>query len=105
MTDQPTPIVSEYTVNALPPEQRVADWWVWNVYVRRARAGYWVVTDGHAFYDADGGHHFLAREAGELSEQQALDLAPRVAVTMRINGMTAVEAAARIMNARNGEAR
>jgi hypothetical protein len=102
---KPTLTVTEYTVNALPPEQRVADWWVWNVYARHTRAGQWVVTDGHAYYDAAGQPHFSAREAGDHSRADALDLAQQVAVAMRINGETADQAAARILNATKGEAR
>lgn len=99
--NQPTPTltVTEYTVNALPPEARVADWWVWNVYARHTRAGRWVVTDSHSFYDADGNPHFSAREAGDHARADAIDLAARVAETMRIMGETAAEAAARILRA------
>lgn len=96
---KPTLIVSEYTANALPTEARVADWWVWNVYARRARAGHWVVTDGHAFYDAAGERHFSARDAGELSEQQAMGLARDAAAALRINGETAEQAGTRILSA------
>lgn len=96
---KPTLIVSEYTANALPAEARVADWWAWNVYARRARAGHWVVTTGHEYYDAAGEPHFSVREAGDLSRADALDLAAQVAVTMRIDGETVAQAAARILSA------
>lgn len=95
----PTLMVTEYTVNALPVEARVSDWWAWNVYARHTRAGRWVVTTGHEYYDAAGQPHFSVREAGEHSRADALDLAAQVAATMRINGETAAQAAARILSA------
>jgi len=101
VTDQtpalPTITVTEYTLNPLPAEARVADWWVWNVYARRNRAGCWVVTDQHSFYDAAGRRHFTAREAGEHGRADAIDLATRVAAALTINGETAAQAAARIL--------
>jgi hypothetical protein len=107
MTDQtpadhrPTISVSEYTINALPPEARTADWWHWNVYAKLNRAGRWIVTDHDCFFDAAGGRHFLAREAGDFTEAEAIELATRIASTMTLMGMTAAQAAARIL----GEAR
>jgi hypothetical protein len=107
MTDQtpndnrPTITVSEYTINALPPEARVADWWNWSVYARHTRSGRWIVTTGGEYYDADGNPHGTAHEAGDHTRADAIDLATRVASTMTLMGMTAAQAAARIL----GEAR
>lgn len=96
---QPTITVSEYRINALPVEARVADWWHWDAYARLNRAGRWVVTDHHVFYDAAGGRHFSAREAGDHDEADAIALAKRVAATMVLNGETAAQAAARVLGA------
>jgi hypothetical protein len=107
MTDQtpadhrPTIAVSEYTINALPTEARVADWHNWNVYARHTRSGRWIVTTGGEYYDADGDPHGTAWEAGDHDRADAIDLATRVASTMTLMGMTAAQAAARIL----GEAR
>lgn len=97
--EQPTLTVSQYTVNALPAAARIADWWHWDVHARLNRAGRWVVTDFAGFYDAEGRPHFTAREAGDYTRADAIDIATRVATTMRIGGETADQAAARILAA------
>ncbi|MDH6116869.1 hypothetical protein ABH930_000288 [Kitasatospora sp. GAS204A] len=99
MTDQPTLAVTEYTLNALPTEARTADWWNWNVYARRNRAGRWIVTTGGEFYDTDGRPHGTAHEAGHHTRADAIDLATRVASTMTVMGETATQAADRILSA------
>jgi hypothetical protein len=95
-----TLMVTEYTANAVTPAARIADWWNWNVYARHTRAGRWVVTTGHEYYDANGQPHGTAHEAGDHSRADALDLAASVATGMRLMGETAVEASARITAAR-----
>jgi hypothetical protein len=104
MSDQnpvelPTVTVSQYTINPLPVEARVADWWHWNVYARLNRVGRWVVTDLDCFYDSAGGRHFTAREAGDYTEAEAIAIATRVAATRTLMGETHAQAAARIRGA------
>lgn len=94
-----TIVITEYAINALHEDARTADWWNWNVYVRRTRRNLdrWIVTTGHEHYDADGQPHGTIHEAGDHARTDAIALAQTVARTMVLMGETAEQASARVM--------
>jgi hypothetical protein len=100
VSERPTLTVSQYTANALPAHARDADFWTWDVHARLTRNGRWIVTTGHEYYDADGNPHGTAHEAGDHTRADAIDLAAKVACTMRVMNLTAAEYAARVAAAR-----
>lgn len=102
MTDRnaaPSILITEYAINALHADARVADWWNWNVYLRRTRRNLdqWTVTTGHEYYDADGQPHGTVHEAGVHARPDAVRIAMSVASTMQLMGETAEQASARIL--------
>jgi len=89
-TPEPVVTVSQYTVSCLPsdhPEQHH-----FAVVVRSRGDGRWTVSDGFDYFAPTGEY---SADPWPMSENDALELAKRIAPTMVVQGHTVAEALAR----------
>lgn len=89
-TPEPIVTATRYSVSCLPISHR--DRGHFEIHVQRRRDGRWSVGDFFDYFDPDGKRH---EEAWPMSEDDAFELAKRLAPQMAVNGRTVADVLAR----------